>query len=217
MGKFTLFDFLSFVLPGGTFIGILIELIHIPHPTITKTELFVIPFLVIAYLLGHLFSILGLWIEQKTFRKHPFWMDYLIANKDRAKQIDECSHKKLNTASFIDNNGEILKVESGTAYDSIYAFLELEEKDSKIKTLMAQYGFFRNISGVWFILILTQMTMLALKLFNIIELKNSLIWNWSLALAFLLALLCSIYLLKQRKSLVMKFVYHSFLVYTSKS
>jgi hypothetical protein len=217
MGKFTLYDFLSFVLPGGTFIGILYSSLNIPHSTIIQKEIFIIPFLVISYLLGHLFSLLGQKIEKETFHKHPFWTDYLKANITMAKEINELSIDKLKNKSFIDKEDKILQNESGKAYDSIYTFLEMEEKDSKIKTLMAQYGFFRNTSGVWFVLLMIQIVLFALNLLNIVELNKSLLWNWMLTFSFLSALFSSVILMKQRKKMAMKFVYLSFRAYTKQS
>ncbi|WP_421919866.1 hypothetical protein [Marinifilum sp.] len=215
MGKFTLYDFLSFVLPGGTFIGILYLSLNIPDLSITQKELFIIPFLVVSYLLGHLFSLLGQKIEQVSFHKHAFWMDYLKNNPEMAKEINRLSINKLKSTSFINKDGTILKNESEKAYDNIYSFLELEEKDSKIKTLMAQYGFFRNTSGVWLLLLIIQIFLFAFDLLIANEPSRSAIPDCLLIFAFLIAFLASVSLMRQRKKMAMKFVYKSFVVYTN--
>ncbi|WP_321282427.1 CRISPR-associated protein Csx27 [Marinifilum fragile] len=216
MGRFTLYDFLSFILPGGTFIGVLYFSLSIPHPTINQKEMFIIPFLVISYLLGHLFSLIGQKVERENFHKHAFWMDYLKSNPELAKEINELSIHKLKSKSFINEEGVILQKESGKAYDNIYTYLELEEKDSKIKTLMAQYGFFRNTSGTWLSLLVIQIVLFALSLLGITELNKALLWNWTLIFSFLAALIISSKLMKQRKKMAMQTVYHTFWVYTSK-
>ena len=68
MEKFSLFDFVSFILPGCTFL-ILSYLLFadqnvqwIPE-SLPDTEVIIIPLLLISYLFGHLLSLFGKIIE----------------------------------------------------------------------------------------------------------------------------------------------------------
>lgn len=68
MEKFSFFDFVSFLLPGGTLIIICYWLVKLQFPqfcpsALPETEILAIPFLVVAYMFGHLLSLIGKEIE----------------------------------------------------------------------------------------------------------------------------------------------------------
>lgn len=222
MNKFSLFDYLSFILPGGTFIGITLSIIRIAFPKIYSpevyhSELLIIPFVVAAYLIGHLCSLVGTWFEKKFKVKTPFWMLFLQNNPNSAQQIDSLSIKIFNTPSFRDRQGDILPSESGNAFDTIYDFIEVKEKDAKIKGLMSQYVFFRNLMGVCFLLLVFQLSLILLNFSDMINLQLTMTSHFLLLASFVIIFFFSLVLRRQRKILMMQYVYRTFLALSIQS
>ncbi|TKG92898.1 hypothetical protein EYV94_18160 [Puteibacter caeruleilacunae] len=115
MGKFTLFDFLSFVLPSGSFITLVMFLLNITPPPSAMPELYIIPFLVVYYILGHLLSVIGLCVGKLLFSKTSPWMKYLKEFPDIAKRIDRHCITTFYSPGFIDKEADLILEESRTS------------------------------------------------------------------------------------------------------
>ena len=216
MEKFSLFDFMSFVLPGGTFLilgyllfsGLTISWFPAKIPDV---EVIVIPFLLISYLSGHLLNLLGKKLE-KWIPKMKFpWTHYLDKYPTEVSDINKNCISLFKISLLKDDAKTIDINKSDNAYNKIYDYIEVLEKDKKIKILISQYAFFRNSIAVWFLLLLILILLLVVKLFNAALLKFSI---WILAcysIIVLLFLVASVILLKQRKIKMMDFVYRTFL------
>ena len=216
MEKFSLFDFVSFILPGCTFL-ILSYLLFadqnvqwIPE-SLPDTEVIIIPLLLISYLFGHLLSLFGKIIEKWIPGMKTPWLSYLENNSDEAEIINSKCILLFNNGFLNDSKGIDIN-KSDKLYDMIYDYIEFQGKDEKIKILYSQYGFFRNSSAVWVSLFLLLVVITVLKLFGlafIVSAVSSILLYSAIALLLSLA---SLILCKKRKLLTMSYVYRTFLI-----
>ena len=216
MEKFSLFDFVSFILPGCTFLILSYLLfsnqnIQWVPDELPATEIIVIPILLLGYLFGHLLSLFGKIIEKWIPGMKTPWISYLENNPDEAQVINSKCISLFNNG-FLNESREIDTNKSDKLYDMIYDYIEFQGKDEKIKILYSQYGFFRNSSAVWFSLFLLLLVITILKLFGlafIVSAVSSILFYSAIALILSLAssLLC-----KKRKLLTMYYVYRTFVI-----
>lgn len=216
MEKFSLFDFVSFILPGGTFLILLYILITSQFHCLCSfdqigIELLIIPFLFLSYLIGHLLSLLGRKVENKLPSMKEPWTQYLKNNLKDAKRINKIAKKQLKCDPFLDENNNVLPFQSGIVHDKIYDYLEIHGKDEKIKILFSQYGFFRNSLALWFCASIVLTLCIVIYYINLIDLRLPMCYYIvSLGLSIILFSF-SILLMKQRKMLFMSYVYRNFL------
>lgn len=216
MEKFSLFDFLSFVLPGGTFIIFIYILIlgtNIPLETtvLTETSFLFVPFLLVAYLLGHLLSLMGRKIEKIIPSGKNPWTYYLKKKPKQAVLINSMCVQFFNQ-QFIESEDNSISIEkSDLLYDKIFDYLEVNEKDKKIKILQSQYAFFRNSAAVWIAILFFPLTGILLKLLEIDLVINSISLLITYLICSIFLAVVSLYLMKQRKLLTMEYVYRTFL------
>jgi hypothetical protein len=216
MEKFSLYDFVSFVLPGGTFLILCYLLfstsgLQLFSGDLPETEVIAIPFLVLAYLFGHLISLLGKKVEKHLSGLKTPWIKFLNENPSEASAIN--SHcKELFGYEFISDDKSIDVYKSDKLYDKIWDFVEVQENDKKINILMSQYGFFRNSSALWLSLFFILFILILLKLFSLVLLDNSFCTLICFLIISLILSVFSIILLRLRKLLAMAVVYRTFLV-----
>lgn len=151
MEKFSLFDFIGFVLPGGSTIIVvywaLTNSCSIRTATTNLPDIILLTgFVTLAFFLGLLVSYLGEIIE-KAFTKLPnSWHEILKNNVTLAKDLDEICNT-LFGYHFRSENDEQIEIDcqaSERFYDTIFYLLQVEGKLEKITILQAQYIFFRN-------------------------------------------------------------------------
>ena len=149
MEKFSLFDLLSFAIPGSVALVLLywgientipIHLQNLSLPEAIKA----IVLLMMAYFLGHVINDLGMWLEQKLGGLPKSWVDILESNTDLAQRLDAIS-KKVFDISFLDEKGRVSSSKSDAFYDHAFNVLEMSGKLEKVKILQAQYVFLRNV------------------------------------------------------------------------
>ncbi|NOU20069.1 MAG: hypothetical protein HOO91_21135 [Bacteroidales bacterium] len=216
MEKFSFFDFVSFLLPGGTILILLYILLtsqfQIPCSfEQIGIELLIIPFLFLSYLIGHLLSLLGRKIENKLPSMKQPWTQYLKNNPKDAKRVNKIAKKQFKCEPFLDDNNNVLPLQSGIVHDKIYDYLEIQGKDEKIKILFSQYGFFRNSLALWFCTSIVLIIFIATYCINLINLRLP-VYYYAVSLAISIILfLFSITLMKQRKFLFMSYVYRNYL------
>lgn len=214
MEKLSLYDLLSFVLPGGTFIilgFILFENnLQLPTNTLMGETVMIVPFLFVSYLTGHLISILGRFIETKILRFKTPWITFLKQNPEDTQLINKLCVSIFGSGFFVGESNEIDIQKSDKLFDKIYDRLELKEEDEKIKVLISQYALFRNSTAIWMILSLLLIVTIVLSLFGI-ELSFTQKILFLLLILSILFTFASVYLFKKRKLLAMSFVYRTFL------
>jgi hypothetical protein len=158
MEKFSLFDFIAFVVPGGS------TLILFYWTSTNATSFKKMPIdlpdtvlltgiLMLAFFLGLLLSYLGEKIESKS-NKPKSWHEILVKNTILAEKLDTICHEifgyHFRTVSA-NNEVEIDVSKSEQFYDSAYYILQLEGKIDKISALQSQYVFFRNSAALSFL------------------------------------------------------------------
>jgi len=216
MEKFSLFDFVSFILPGCTFL--ILSYLLLSNQSITwipnelpETEVIIIPLLLVGYLFGHIFSLIGKKTEKWISGMKAPWITYLKNNSYEADVINSKCISLFNDG-FINENKEIDVAKSDKLYDMIYDYIEFQGYDDKIKILYSQYGFFRNSAAVWVSLFFLLLLLITFKLFGaafIITTVFSLFFYIGITLLLLLA---SLMLCKKRKLLTMNYVYRTFFI-----
>lgn len=215
MKQLSLFDFLAFALPGGSFIiianAILVSQEIILFHTELSSEEKAIPFFVLSYILGHVLSLLSKPLDKLFFMKNKAWMNFLSKNDKDAKKInEEC--KSLFNEEFIDDSTNIIDTEkSGRLFDKIFDYLESENKLEKVKVLMAQFAFFRNTTPLWIAIFFMCISLAVIQYFSHIKLPTSESGFLLYSLIPLLLAIISFCLLIKRKLLMMSHVYRIFL------
>jgi hypothetical protein len=216
MEKFSLYDFVSFILPGGTILILFYLLLSgqniqwIPN-NLPEVSVVVIPFLMAAYLFGHLLSLFGKKIEKWIPGMKNPWTKYLEKNPTDALQINGYCLSLFGDGFYQENPGLIDINKSDKLYDRIYDYLEVQEKDKKIKILISQYGFFRNSSAVWFSLLIILVVLITMQLLKADLVTHSMGTIIGYAIGAIAMTFLSLWLTKQRKLVLMHIVYRTFL------
>jgi hypothetical protein len=214
MERISLFDLLSFILPGGTLI-ILVYLLFenylgINQGSMPGESIMIVPFLFISYLVGHLISILGKFLESWLLRLKTPWVIYLRNNHEDALLIDSLCQNYFGFGIFDNEKNEIHIGKSDKLFDKIYDLLDAERKDEKIKVLMSQYAMFRNSTSIWFITLFFALLLLCLSfLGQAISIDKTTLGI--LLFTDILLMIASMWLLKKRKLLMMEYTYRTFL------
>lgn len=139
------------------------------------------------------------------------WILYLNNHKSDALLVNLCGQQLFNCKSILTETEQIDVKASDLLYDKICDYLEVQGKDEKIKILMSQYGFFRNIGAVWLFLSLLILIFVLLHCIGYIEIVHPL-FNLISALVITFSFFLISYLsMKKRKILAMTFVYRTFL------
>lgn len=214
MEKLSLYDLLSFILPGGTLI-LLCCLIFgksfgFDINTLPSESISIIPFLFISYLVGHLISILGKFIENRIIKFKAPWIVYLQKNIADAQLIDKLSFSNFGYGFWDKEKNEVNIEKSDKLFDKIYDLIEVEGKDEKIKVLMSQYAMFRNSISIWSI---TMVILLFLLLFTYLgkEVSIDKANLWIMLISDFFLAIISMWFLKKRKLLAMEYTYRTFL------
>ncbi len=216
MEKFSLFDFVSFILTGCTFLILTYLLLAnqniegIPNK-LPEKEVIIIPLILVGYLIGHLLSLIGMIIERKIQGTKAPWTFYLKNNFEKAELINSKCISLFNKG-FLNENKEIDIHKSDELYDMIYDYIELKSKNEKVRILYSQYGFFRNSSAVWFLLSLILLIALTFKVCGAAFVVSTVLSLILYTVITLLLLISSVILCKKRKLLKMSLVYRTFFI-----
>jgi hypothetical protein len=148
MEKLTLFDLLSFAIPGSmalylTYWGIQYSIPFQVKGTVMPDAIMAIILVMLAYLAGHLVNELAMWLEGKIGRLPKSWIPALNSNPHLAQKLNQISQKAFDI-QFLTDDGQIKEAESGLFYDYAFNALEMSGKLDKVRTLQAQYTFLRN-------------------------------------------------------------------------
>lgn len=216
MEKFSLFDFVSFILTGCTFLILTYLLLANQNiegisNKLPAKEIIIIPLLLIGYLIGHLLSLIGIKIEKIIQRKKTPWTLYLKNNNEKAEFINSKCISLFNK-SFLNENKGIDIRKSDELYDMIYDYIELKGNNGKVRILYSQYGFFRNSSAVWFSLSLILLIALTFKVCGAAFVVSTALSLILYTVITLLLLISSVILCKKRKLLTMSLVYRTFFI-----
>ena len=216
MEKFSLFDFVSFILTGCTFLILSYLLLSyqniegLPNK-LPATEVIIIPLLLIGNLIGHLLSLIGKKIERIIQGKKTPWILYLKENIQNAEFINSKCISLFNKG-FLNKSKEIDINKSDELYNMIFDYIELKGKNEKARILYSQYGFFRNSSAVWFSLSLILLITLIFKIFGAAFVVSSILSLILYSVITLLLLIASVVLCSKRKLLTMSLVYRTFYI-----
>jgi hypothetical protein len=149
MEKFSLFDLLSFAIPGsialvltywGGLNAIPIRLNTLPMPD----TLLIVVLLMLSYFVGHLINEAGMWLERRLGGMPTSWVTILTNQQDLAKRLNTIAQKVFDL-SFLDEKGTVDPSISGQFYDHAFNALEVSGKLEKVRILQSQYVFLRNI------------------------------------------------------------------------
>ncbi len=148
MEKFSLFDFLVFLIPGGTALAVVIWMLYSLSPDCIATEnspdaLLLFIALMPAYVLGHLLNYWGTKIEQIRTGSKIHWVTAIEKDMDLAIKLNALCEILFGFA-FIDANNNIDVQKSGKFYDLAYSTLEIKGLLEKIRILYAQFKFLYN-------------------------------------------------------------------------
>jgi hypothetical protein len=213
--KFSLFDFLAFAIPGGTFL-IICYILSYPYfnassivPDVSE-YFFIAPYILLSYFVGHILSAIGYWAERNyTGQRHP-WMKYLENNLESTNQLDQINNTIFKTSFFeIENDTKrISSKKSSLFFDNAYTYLEMNHKSDKVGVLMVQYAFFRNCSALWVASFLCSIWAIIYRSFVHGQFFAIMICS----ALFILFSIFSIYLMRSRKLLMMAAVYQSMII-----
>lgn len=170
MEKFSLFDLLSFAIPGGASLILLYWAMlntygqaatGIPLPD----NMLLIVFLLLSYFAGHLLSEAGARLE-KFFGGLPnSWVSILEKSPALAQKLNEIATKHFSI-NFIKENGAIDIAASGDFYDHAFNVLEVNGKLEKIRILQTQYVFLRNFVALGILAILASSLVFSVNLYK---------------------------------------------------
>jgi hypothetical protein len=211
--KLGLFDLMTFLVPGGTFLYILIFCIK---PFVPLSDLFLvgdsnyllIPYFFVSYFVGHLLSFWSRKLEYKGMGEKNAWMIYLNQNAARSAALNDLCSKHFEF-SFIENEQiDVKKAEN--FFDTAYVLLETKQKSDKIALLMAQFAFFRTAAIVFGIgTIIFCISLATLKVYNM----PIPLYNYFLLGSFFLSIFACIRLMRERKRWMMTAVYQNITAY----
>ena len=156
-GKFSFFDFITFLIPGGFFITVIWwffgnywDLGEFDENFYRSNSLFlIIPLIFIAYFFGHLINATGKVLERIYIPKF-FWTDYLKSHPSNAELLNTYN-KNIFHADFYKDNGKNKEIDprlSGEFFDSVYNYLQITQKSDLVAVLMGQYTFFTCLTGI---------------------------------------------------------------------
>lgn len=158
MDKLSIFDFLSFFVPGVTALLVLAWAGQAWNSSIFvhdyPKEFLLLIGIIPCYLLGIVINTLALKIENVLGKNQvATWVLVLENNPWLAERINAISIEKWDK-NFM-TNGTISHAESSSVYDLAFQLLEVEDKSDKIKTLYAQYRLLSNCIplGIWCLLL----------------------------------------------------------------
>lgn len=148
MEKISLFDLLSFAVPGAASLSLIywsaLNCTNWRLDTFSFPEsLIVVAFFMMAYFVGHLINEIGMKIEKRLGPLPKSWVEILENNPDLAKNLNEIS-VKLFKFPFLAENGKVDVNASDLFYDYAFNILENGGKMEKIRILQSQYVYFRN-------------------------------------------------------------------------
>lgn len=219
--KFSLYDFLAFALPGATCIFLLQTLVfplvecHFTMPQLSDA-LLIAPYILFSYFIGHLLSVLGIWLEKKRYPDKQPWMSYLQQDEVEAKQLNELN-KKIFNQDFTVVKDEVSvtdKDRSCTFYDNVYYYLEVNGKLEKTSVLMAQYAFFRNCFSLWCV---CSVFLIITLLFNLWHHTHFISFYLMVSVVSLLLTYASMRLMCIREQKMFTSVFKAFIAFTNKA
>jgi len=151
MEKFTLFDFLSFLLPAILFLYPVAEIydIHFLNNIIMVKDnvITIMVFLCFAYFVGHALSLLGR-VLLKFIYKKDFHTLILSRDKNLSELFNQCFTQVFDIKDLKRNNLE---------QDLMTSTLENYAKDKIGHILLGQKSFFRNLGTSFFIWLIIQL------------------------------------------------------------
>lgn len=218
MEKLTLFDLLSFAIPGGTtmamaywvFINVTerkIGIMQLPDVLLAAV------LLLLAYFIGHIVSELGVKLESLSGGLPKSWAIILEQNPALAQPLNDIS-KEVYNKPFIQENGTIDVTASGVFYDHAFHVLEVEGKLEKVRTLQTQYVFFRNSVAIGLLGTLACLTVGLARVLETGGWKDSLIFfSFINAMGCLLAMPIARRLSRKRRQMKMSATLHDFYAY----
>jgi hypothetical protein len=217
--KLSLFDLLSFFVPGATllYLGYFVLKQFVPvvdYLPSTESNFILVPYFFVSYFLGHIISYLGRILEQMWLETKKPWMNYLLKNPFKAQELNELN-KELFKGNFFSEDAERKKIDADEAdvfYHKAFYYLEINQRLAKVNILQAQYAFFRNASAIGLITFLLGIGVLIYK----ITLDNTPPFVFGLLTLAILFFLCSTYLMRERKQMMMATMYQIFLVSNAK-
>lgn len=214
MEKFSFYDFMAFIVPGGTFILLAAWLIYANIPqgcniVVPDSIFLIIPFLFISFIVGHTLSSFGIFIENTLFRKHSFVTKYFIENPQDAQKLNDLS-KKLFEIDLLPNNVLEPKLVD-KFYQKVYDYIEINKANDKTAILFGQYAFFRNAAALsLFISILSIVLFILIKIKLIVLNGEPFLYALTSIGTLLLSFICLVYLSK-RLSILISCSYRNFL------
>ncbi len=179
MEKFSLFDFIAFIIPGGSTIILLYwtaincTLFRIT-PLGLPDSLLLTGVLMVAFFLGLVISYLGERLENIFNGLPKSWHEILVKNNTLATNLDEICFKLFGYNFITESEGKIqIDVnKSGSFYNSAFYLLQTQGKSDKIQVLQSQYVFFRNSAALCFISFLCCISVFFVNLHSNLEVRN---------------------------------------------
>jgi hypothetical protein len=206
MEKFSFYDFIAFIVPGGTFILLAGWLIYLNIPAgcnvILPDKIFlIIPFLFLAYVAGHIFSTFGIFLETRLYKKYHFVTNYFIQYPNDKFKLNELS-KRIFGLDFLLNDALNPK-HVDEFYQKVTDYIEVKKTNDKTIILFGQYAFFRNAAAVSLVI---SIMLIIIFVLTKIELFSSpgkpCYYSLTSLSAFMLFLVCFIYLGRRLKLLI---------------
>ncbi len=239
MQKFSLFDFLAFIVPGSTMLIVVYAWFSLNFPNTyfvaeVDPSLWIIPMLFFSFILGHIMSWIGTTIDRRCETKRLAYLrvitKYLenknykqyildVFNENESKSFEllsDCITPENYTCNLhCRHSVDELKLANKFAqviYNRAEALLEIQEKNKLPLILQSQYAFFRNSMVTCIMLALFFSVVIIITLFHIGLLK----WNFCIPVALLLSIgfsyLCFLRMLK-RKLLMVDYTFQNFIAF----
>jgi hypothetical protein len=169
MDKLNFFDFIAYIVPGGTFLFVVLMVLRIYFPVfdtwITADASYtVLPFIIFAYLIGHLFNSLGKIFEDTFFKQMPL-KQFFEKDPKTAKELSALAEELIGFSlakEGKDYNPGALKLFYSRAAD----YLEMNDKTTKIDALSSQRLFFRNSAMMFLVLAMAVAMVWLIELFG---------------------------------------------------
>ena len=214
MDKLNFFDFIAYVVPGGTFLFVLVVFLQLNFPGFNQwfnvdATYTILPFLIFSYLIGHVFNSLGKIMEDFFYKDIPI-IDYFKSEKKSAERLivlaDLVFGYKLVKEGKDFNKG-YLKL----FYSRVCDYLEVNEKDAKITTLSSQRLFFRNSSVMFIITALLILILYTAIYLGMDCLRNHLPVYHFVFVISLISIYPSFYYSRQKFLLIIRFTFRNFM------
>jgi hypothetical protein len=147
MDKFSFFDFLAYVIPGGTLLLALYGMSYDCVPCIrtlpiANSAYMILPFLFLAYILGHLISYAGMALEDACYENRPVFSVFARKRPHDALVLDELSNKYFGFRFMKEGKAEEADIK--LFFHKVTDYLEVHNNDNITIIFNSQHAFFRN-------------------------------------------------------------------------